>query len=538
MARKGTAKGRVAAVRRWVVGGVVVAAVVAVVGVWLLARGGGGGEAEVGDRRAAALAFAPASAEVVFELDAQGGSAQGARLRELSRTFLAARFAADGVRSAMRGIGLDADADLPSLLGGPVVAWGPASAVRGLGASVAGLALDLPALAKAGVTAAVVGRSADDVGAVFRRAVDEERLKRIAAPAGGVEGYALASAGGAGASAIYGRRDAEVVLGANAAAVAKAFATRDASAGLAPRTFDERLGPLARVPALVKAAGPARPLLASRADDVPWVDALREGSLAVTLQDPGVRLRVHLATDPAAVTPEQLPLATGAQPPRPAPGARPISLALRDPAQAVKFFDDNKNVLDLPFAKSLADALDTLDSVKGPLKTFGRIDVDDILDGLTGTATVTPEGGDHLALRAEITTGGDLTSALNRLAAVPDVALDIAGVELNVKRDGEAYIITDHGKAVVKLAVLDGILTVTNDQAASLRAIAARRPQATATRGALSFHLGAKALQDELIARLHLPALSRLVLGGFGDVDGGLRVERGGADLDATLALG
>jgi antitoxin (DNA-binding transcriptional repressor) of toxin-antitoxin stability system len=517
------------------VGGVV--AVVAVgVGVWLLARGGGEEERGVGDRRAVALAFAPASAEVVVEVQAQKGSAQGARLRELARTFLAARFAADGVRSAMRGIGLDATADLPELLGGPVVAWGPAGAVRGLGASATGLALDLPAVAKAGVTAAVVGTSADDVGAVFRRAVDDGRLQRVGPPAQGVEGYALATAP-AGGGVTSGRRGAEVVLGADAAAVRKAFATRDSAAGLTPRTFDERLGPLAPVPALLHAAGPARPLLAARGDGVPWVDALRAGSLAVTLEDPGVRLRLHLATDPAKVTADQMPLAPGAQPPRPAPGVRPIDLALRDPAQAFRFFDDNKDALDLPFADALTNALKQLDSVKGPLKTFGRIDVDDILAGLTGTATITPEGGDHLALRAELTTGGDLTAALDRLAAVPDVALDLAGVKLNVRRDGDAYIITQDGKPVVKLAVLDQVLVVTNDQAASLRAIAARPPQTAKTQGALTFHLGGKAVQDELIRRLQLPELSRLVLGGFGDVDGGLRVERGGADLDATLTL-
>jgi hypothetical protein len=517
-----------------VVGGVV-AAVVVGVGVWLLARGGGDEGQALGDRRAAALAFAPASAEVVVEVDASKGSTQGAKLRELARTFLAARFAADGVRSAMRGIGLDATADLPELLGGPVVAWGPAGAVTSLGASIDGLGLNLPAVAQAGVTAAVVGTSADDVGAVFRRAVDDGRLARAAAPARGVEGYALATAPGGGI--VYGRRGAEVVLGADAAAVCKAFATRDAAAGLSPRTFDERLGSLAAVPALVRAAGPARPLLAARAQGVPWVDALRTGSLAVTLEQPGVRLRVHLATDPAKVTAQQLPLAGGAQPPRPAPGARPIDVAIRDPAQAFRFFDDNKAALDLPFADALKDALEQLDSVKGPLKTFGRIDVDDILDGLTGTATITPEGGNALALRAELTTGGDLTTALDRLAAVPDVALDLAGVKLNVKRDGDAYIITQSGKPVVKLAVLDGVLAVTNDQAASLRAIADRKPETTKTLGALTFHLGGKAVQDELIRRLQLPELSRLVLGGFGDVDGGLRVERGGADLDATLAL-
>lgn len=536
MARKGTAKGRVAAVRRWVVVGVVVAVVAVGGGLWLLLRGGGEDRSSgsVADRRAAALAFAPASAEVVAEFDVESGSPQGARLRSLARTFAAARFAADGVRASVRGIGLDADADLHDLLGGPVIAWGPAAAVRGLGATINGLALNLPALAQAGVTAAVVGAHADDVQAVFRRAVDDGRLKRTAAPTAGVEGYTTPDD-----HALFGRRDAEVVLGADATAVKRAFATRDAHAGLAPRTFDERLGPLANVSALVRAAGPVRPLLASRAGDVPWVQALTQGSLAVSLEKPGVRLRVHLATDPARVTDDQLPLAPGAQPPQPAPGARQIHVAVRDPAQAIRFYNDNKDALDVPFLDPIKNALNTLDSVKGPLRTFGRINVDDIINGLTGTATITPESPHKLGLRVEITTGDDLTTALNRLAAVPDVALDVAGVKLNVAHDGDAYTITNDGAFVAKLAVLGNgnVLALTNDPRASLRAIAARKPTTTATTGALNLHLGAQAVQDELVRRFQLPALARLVLDGFGDVDGGLRVERGGADLDATLAL-
>ncbi len=516
--------------------GVVVLVVAGGVGLWLVLRGGseGGKSTELGDRRAAALAFAPSSAEVVAELAVNPGSEQGGKLRELARTFAAARFASDGVRSSVRSLGLDVDDDLPELLGGPVVAWGPAKAVTSLGATVQGLALDLPAIARAGVSAAVVGRSADGVEDALTHAVDDGRLAKVAAPAPGVEGYAPP-----GNAVTLGRRGAEVVLARDAAAVAQAFATRDAQAGLTPATFQNRLGPLARIPALVRAAGPARPILAARADGVAWVDALREGSLAVSLEKPGVRLRVHLSTDATKVAADQLPLAAGPQPPRPAPGQNQIDVALRDPAQAIRFFDDNKNALDLPFLDPVKDALSTLDSVKGPLKTFGRIDVDDILDGLTGTATVTPESPSTLALRAELTTGGDLTSALDRLAAVPDVALDLAGVDLNVERDGDSYVITDHGDFKAKLAVVDDVLALTNDQRASLRAIAARRPQAPATTrsGALTFHLGGRAVQDEVVRRFGLPELSRLILNGFGDVDGGLRVERGGADLDATLAL-
>jgi hypothetical protein len=533
--RKRSVVGRVAVVsRRWlIVVGVLV--VVLAAGVYLLgAKDSPKQEAAVDDPLAEALAFAPAASPVVAQFEVQRGSGQGNAVRELARTFPAARFAADGVRQSVRALGLDADADLPSILGGPVVVAGPASAATALQASITGLALDLPAIAKAGATAAVVGRSSDDVAAVLRRATEDGRLKRLAAPTPGVEGYALPDGGG-----VLGRRDGDLVLGGTPEAVRKAFAIKDGKGGLTRAIFDERLGPLARVPALVRATAQPRALLAPTAQGVPWVDALRSGSLVVAIQKPGIHVRVHLATDATTLQDTDLPIAPGAQAPQPAPGARPIDLALRDPAQTIRTLDAVKDQLDLPFLDPVERALATLDSVKGPLKTFGRIDVDEILGRLTGTMTVTPERANTLAVRAELADGDELRSALNRLAAVPDVALKLAGVDLNVERDGEAYKITERGKAIVKLAVLDRTLVITNDQAASLEAIAARRPRAAdpQAQGALSFHLGGAALQDQLVTRLGLPDLARLVLGGFGDVDGSARAERGGVDLDATLTL-
>ncbi|MCW2992743.1 MAG: hypothetical protein JWQ18_238, partial [Conexibacter sp.] len=387
---------------------------------------------------------------------------------------------------------------------------------------------------RAGATAAVVGRSADDVAAVLRRATEDGRLKRLEDAAPGIDTYALPDAAG-----VLGRRDADLVLAASADAVRRAFAIRDNKGGLTRATFEERLGPLAHVPALIRAAGQARPLLAPHAQGAPWVDALRDGALALAIQKPGIRLRVHLATDPTKLQPADLPIAPGAQPPQPAPGARPIDLALRDPAQTIRTLDATKDALDVPFLASVKSALDTLDSVKGPLKTFGGIDVDQIIGELTGTMTVTPERASTIAIRAEMTGGGELRTALDRIAAVPDVALKLAGVDLNVQRKGDAYMITDKGKATMKLAALGKVLVITNDLGAGLQAIADRKPQAANanSEGALSFHLAGPALQDQLVTRLHLPDLARLVLGGFGDVDGTARAERGGADLDATLAL-
>jgi hypothetical protein len=522
--------------RRWmVVVGLLVVALAA--GAYLLAVGGGEPKqkAAVDDPLAEALAFAPAASPVVAQFDVQRGSQQGNALRDLARTFPAARFAADGVRQAVRGLGLDADADLPSILGGPVIVAGPASAARGLSASIASLQLDLPAIVRAGATAAVIGRSKDDVTAVLDRATSDGRLRKLPDVATDIQQYALPDD-----AARLGVRDGALVLARDAQTLQKAFALHDNKGGLARATFDERLGPLAHVPALIRATARPRALISAKAQGVPWVDALRSGSLAVAIEKPGIRLQVHLATDPTTLKPADLPIAPGPQPPQPAPGVRPINVAVRGLGQTIRVLDATKDGLDLSFLKPVQDALATLDSVKGPLKTFGRIDVDAaLIDQLTGTTTITPEATNNtIALRAELQDGGPLRTALNRLAAIPDLALQLAGVDLNVDRDGDTYTITRDGKAFLKTAVLDNTLVVTNDLKASLQGIADRKAAKTpTTKGALSFHLDGTALQDQLITRLGLPDLARLVIGGFGDVDGSARAELGGVDLDATLKL-
>jgi hypothetical protein len=519
--------------RGLIVVGVVLVAVA--IGVVLLLRGSGGDDgAAVADPLAEALSFAPASAPAVAQFDVQAGSPQGRALRDLARTFPAARFAADGVRESVRSLGLDADQDLPALLGGPLVAWGPPDAIVSLTTSFSTLRLELAPVLKAGVTAAVVGRDADDVEATLDRAEDDGRLRKLADVAPGVGQYALPDGAGR-----IGVRDADLVLGADTAALRTAFALHDGQGGLTRATFTARLGPLARRPALIRATAQPRALLSARAGGVPWIDALRQGAATVAIEKPGVRVRVHLATDPAKVSGDQLPLAPGPQPPRPAPGARPIDAGVRDLSQTIRVLDAAKGQLDVPFLKPVTDALDALDAVRAPLKTFGGIDVDAaLIDQLTGTTTITPEAPDTLALRAELRDGGPLRTALNRLAAVPDFALDLAKVDLNVDRDGEAYTITKDGKAIMKAAVLGTTLVVTNDMRAGLRAIANRRPEsAGAGTGALSLHAEGAAVQDEIVRRFQLPGLARLVLGGFGDLDGSARAERTGLDVDVKLTL-
>jgi hypothetical protein len=410
---------------------------------------------------------------------------------------------------------------VPVLLNGPVVAWGPSGAVVSLGASVTALRLELGPVLRAGVTAAVVGRSEDGVKKVLDRAA-ERRGGKWYLRGGGVAGV----------------EGADVVLGRDARAVDAAIAVHRGGGGLTRRGFEERLGPLARTVALMRAVANARAVVAPRAAGVKWVDALREGALALSVERAGLKLRVHLATDATQLSDADLPIAAGAEAPKPAAGTRPIYVALRDVGQSIKVFEDAKGQLDLPFLDGVKSALSTLDSVKGPLRTFGRIDVDGLIGQLTGTTTITEEARSNTyALRAEMQDGGKLRTALNRLAAVPDFALRLARVDLNVKRSGEAYTITKSGRFVVKLAVLGNTLVIANDPDAGLRAIADRRPELAQSEGALTAHADGSAVQDEIIRRFNLPSLASIVLGGFGDLDASARAERTGLDLTASLAL-
>jgi hypothetical protein len=511
----------------------VTALVVTGVAVVLLRHRGGERPAAVADPLAEALAFAPASADVVADLDVAPGSRQRAALEGLARTFPAARFAAQNIRGTVAALGLDPDADLPALLGGPLVLAGPPAATIALRASLQGVRLDLGPLLRTGAIAAIAGHDAVGVAAVFRRACDSRRLRRLADAGPGVAQYALP--GGTGR---VGVRGVDIVLAGSEARLREAFALRDRGGGLTRATYLRRLGPLSG-PALVRLVAQPRVLIGDAARGVPFVDALRGGALAVRLERPGVRVRAHLTTDPARLRPADLPLAPGPVAPDPAPGRAPMDAGVRGLDQTIRVLDAAHGALKVPFLAPVTSALATLDQIRGPLKTFGRIDVDAaLIDQLTGTTTITREAH-GIAIRAQLNDGGPLRTALNRIAAIPDVAISLAHVtDLDLDRLGdEAYVVRRKGTAILHLAVLGTTLVVTTDLTAGLRAIAHRASRRAPGPGALALHAEGRAVQDFIVTRLGLPDLARLVLGGFGDLDVAARADLRGVDVEATLAL-
>jgi hypothetical protein len=480
---------------------------------------------------AGALSYASPQAQVVAAMDVQPGSSQGAAVRDLARTQPIARFAAEAGRSAVASLGLDPAKDASRVLGGPLVLAGPNAVLSSITGTVSGLNLNVVPLIHAGTTASVVGRSAGDVEDAFDDAVKAGRLRELDDLPGDVKTYALP-----GNAAVAGVSDADVVYAADRQRLAAAFALHDRNQGYRAATFAANLGPLTQ-PALIRATVQPRVLIGNAAAKVPFVLALRSGAIALRVAPPGLHLGVHLATDPARLTPEDLPVAPGAVPASPAGGNTRMYAGVRGMNQTIKVLDATRSDLNIAFLKPALDALGQLDKYKGPLKTFGRIDVDAaLINQLTGTTTVTQEAK-GVGVRAELRDGGPLRTALNRIAAIPDFLLKLA-TDFNITHSGdEAYEFKSGGTTQLKIAVLGNTLVAATDSTTSLRAIAARRPVPAPRPGALAVHASGTAVQDFLIQQLKLPSLARIFLAGVGNLDGSIQSSLSATDLDAALVL-
>ena len=130
--------------------------------------------------------------------------------------------------------------------------------------------------------------------------------------------------GGAAAAA----RDGVVVVAPSAADLKQALdGARQPAARYARATFDKRFAGLP-ADAGARVAFDPRVLLAQRSPplaDTPWARSLRDGAAVLTTRGTELRVPFRLTGDPGGLTPGDLPIATGPQPPRPAAARRSSS---------------------------------------------------------------------------------------------------------------------------------------------------------------------------------------------------------------------
>jgi hypothetical protein len=318
-----------------------------------------------------------------------------------------------------------------------------------------------------------------------------------------------------GPNAAAAKRDGVVVVAPSRADLdASLRAAAQPAARYSRATFDKRFAGLP-TKASVRVAFDPRKLINARAPQLAttrWAGSLRDGAAVLSTKGTQLVLPFRITADPVGLSPEDLPIATGAQPPT-ARGSGPLVVGLRDPARTLAFARD----------AGVLPELGLVDQLPGFLKP----NLDDL--GPNGTVTTPSLDLDHLTLRAEPRDPGDWSSKLGRLDALSGIA-NRAGIDIDIDHHDGAYDISQDGRLVARAGVFGRALTLSNDPRRDLRAAAAApvSPTPAGAAGGLTLRAQATTLIGDLPA---------LIAARLGDITGWARAELTGVTGELDLAL-
>jgi hypothetical protein len=319
-------------------------------------------------------------------------------------------------------------------------------------------------------------------------------------------------ANGAAAAA----RDGVVVVAPSPADLKVALdGARGSAARYARATFDKRFAGLP-ADAGARVAFDPRAMLAQRSPQLAgtrWGRSLRDGAAVLTVTGSEVGVPFKIAGDPVGLTPADLPIATGAQPPQ-ARGSAPLVVGLRDPAHTLAFARQ----------AGLLQALDLLDQLPGFLKP----DLNDL--GPNGTVTSASVDLTRITARFEPPDPGDWETKLGRIDTLAGLAGKAVLGDLSIDHRDGAYTITQGGKLVARAGVYGRALVLSNDPAADLRAAAAAPATLTppGAAGALTARLRSSVLATQI---------PELIRARIGDPTAWARAELTGVTGELRLAL-
>lgn len=473
-------------------------------------------EVVIADPVAEALAYAPAGVAALAVVATDPSAGPGAALARLGRRFPGIELVLGQAQATLGGrLGLAYDSELRPLLEHPVVVWSAdGTAERRF--------------------AAWVVRDGDRLGELL---ADREKAGALNAEPE-LRGHAVFTRRGGGA---YARRGPVLLSAPDLASLRILLDRRAAGRGQWSRELLRERGLGLPEGAVARLALDA-PVLVARyargARRVRWVAALERIAATVTPEAGGLRVHARASTDPARLSPGDVPIAPGVEPPV-LRGAGRIVVGVRDPRQTVAWVRRVVDLLD-------PERLEALRRAEEVLGRYARVSVqEDLLDRLTGTATVSSRDGRTLTLRSDLDDPGVTAGALDRLGTLARFGgplASLAGVDLGGigvdEQDGGRYVITQDGRLLVALAVIDGAFVASTDPGADLAAAArapAGRPAPTA--GALRGTADAELLKDQLLRRFGLPSFVRGALGPLGDPIVTARGERDSFDLQVVVPV-
>jgi hypothetical protein len=299
--------------------------------------------------------------------------------------------------------------------------------------------------------------------------------------------------------------------------------------------FNGSLGELNK-DSLVRVTGDFQKLLsgspqAPAVRKVKWLGALRTFAATLRADSDGIEYAFKFDTDSGGVTPNDLPLASGAAAPSVVKRAGEIGFGVRNPGQIVSFAQQAASVLNpTGYGKYVRD--------KAKLSKQLRVDVDrDLIGQLAGNATLSVAIDGGVAVRADLRDPASAAATLKKVAPRLVRVARKRGKTLTLSSAGNLHVLTNpNGKKVV-FGVVGNSFVVANDAARAAQ-IAGQSPSpVSGAKGSLVVYSDARALANAIAAKRGQGVAAQIVTSALGDLTGSVRSETNGITGSVKLQI-
>lgn len=463
-----------------------------------IALAGCGGDAE--SPLDEALGFLPADAPFAAAVSTDLDGEQYDRLGELVRRFPFGESVIDQLRASIEEEGVDFEEDVRPLLGNPFVVGTPdAESILG---------------DEERFVAAIQTEDGDTLQELVER--DSEEIGQ----AGGATIYRADDE-----DTVAGVKEDVLVLASSEDLLREALEQREGDDRLREEDFEDALEGLPE-DAIARVYGDLEALIGDdpeteAARRVPWVASLRTLGATLTVQEEALALDLVLNTDPEGLSPQELPIATGAEPPEVVASEGEISIGIREASQIFTFARQAQQAVDAESAAQLRLVLRQIEEQVG-------VDVEELVRQFRGSTTVTVEPGGGFGVRAELADPDDFEESLARIAReLPEIAA-MAGVEnLGVAREGDFFAAsTPEGTAVV-FGVVGDVFVLADDPDRAGRLASAEPEPVEGAQGSVVVRANAEQVANRILGRVGgIEGLgASLFTGPLGELSGFLHAE-------------
>ena len=296
--------------------------------------------------------------------------------------------------------------------------------------------------------------------------------------------------------------------------------------------FNAALGDLNK-DSLIRVEGDFQTLLtgpqAAAARKVKWLSALRTFALTLRADSDGVEYAYKFDTDPAGLTSNDLPLASGATAPPVVKRAGELGFGIRNPAQIVSFAQQTASITNpTGYGKYVRD--------KAKLSKQLGVDVDrDLIGQLTGNASISVAIDGGVAAKADLR---DPTAAAATLKKIAPRLASVArgrGKTVSLSRAGNLYVLTPTSGNKIVFGVIGKSFVVASDAARAAQFAGESPSPVSGAKGSLVFYSDARALANAIAAKRGQGVAAQIVTSALGDLTGSVRTETSG--ITGTLKL-